>query len=63
MRNIDGSQWLRNPELEVVETSKSGPGSSFTLSADQVTTSSDDAGPRAGAKIRKASLGGAGVRQ
>jgi type IV pilus assembly protein PilN len=65
MRNIDGSQWLRNPELEVVETSKSGPGSSFTLSADQVTTSSDDPGPRAGAgaKIRKASLGGAGVRQ
>src|SRR5580700_4538184 len=65
MRNIDGSQWLRNPELEVVETAKSGAGSSFTLSADQVTTSSDDAGPRAGAgaKIRKASLGGAGVRQ
>src|ERR1700747_740118 len=38
MRNIDGSQWLRNPELEVVQTSKgSGPGSSFTLTADQVT--------------------------
>ncbi|HSY46847.1 MAG TPA: PilN domain-containing protein [Steroidobacteraceae bacterium] len=63
MRNIDGSQWLRNPELEVVETSKSGAGSNFTLSADQVTTSSDDAGQRSGAKIRKASLSGAGVRQ
>jgi type IV pilus assembly protein PilN len=63
MRNIDGSQWLRNPELEVVQTAKSGPGSSFTLSADQVTTSSDDSAPRAGAKIRKASLSGAGVRQ
>ena len=25
MRNIDGSQWLRNPELEVVQTTK-GPG-------------------------------------
>jgi hypothetical protein len=63
MRNIDGSQWLRNPELEVVETAKSGAGSSFTLSADQVTTSSDDNAPRAGAKIRKASLSGPGVRQ
>jgi len=63
MRNIDGSQWLRNPELEVVETSKSGAGSNFTLSADQVTTSSDDAGQCSGAKIRKASLSGAGVRQ
>ena len=29
MRNLDGSQWLRNPELEVVQTTKtSGPGSS-----------------------------------
>jgi type IV pilus assembly protein PilN len=65
MRNIDGSQWLRNPELMVVETAKSGAGSSFTLSADQVTTSSDDSAPRggAGAKMRKAGLSGAGVRQ
>ncbi len=39
MRNIDGSEWLRNPELQVVQTSKaSGSGSSFTLFADQVTT-------------------------
>src|SRR6202050_2211536 len=49
MRNIDGSQWLRNPSLEVVQTTKgSGPGSSFTLSAQQVTASApDDAGARA----------------
>lgn len=40
MRNIDGSQWLRNPELEVVETKKSQTlGSSFTLFAEQVSTS------------------------
>jgi type IV pilus assembly protein PilN len=60
MRNIDGSQWLRNPELEVVQTSKgSGVGSSFTLTADQVTTAGPDNGPRsAKGKIRKASLGG-----
>jgi type IV pilus assembly protein PilN len=43
MRNIDGSQWLRNPELEVVET-KAGQalGSNFTLFADQVSTLADD---------------------
>src|SRR6185312_2417299 len=65
MRNIDGSQWLRNPELLVVQTVKNaGPGSSFTLTADQVSTApADNAQP--GAKgvrapkpnIRTASLG------
>ena len=68
MRNIDGSQWLRNPELLVVQTVKgSGPGSSFTLTADQVSTApADNAASGKGAKgkppIRKASLG-TGVRQ
>jgi type IV pilus assembly protein PilN len=63
MRNIDGSQWLRNPELEVVQTTKgSGPGSSFTLTADQVTTvAPEDGGAKS--KMRKASLGGGGGRQ
>ncbi|MGB6605393.1 MAG: PilN domain-containing protein [Steroidobacteraceae bacterium] len=59
MRNIDASQWLRNPELEVVQTGK-GPGSSFTLTADEAPSAdSDDNGRGAGAarsKIRKASL-------
>jgi type IV pilus assembly protein PilN len=59
MRNIDASQWLRNPELEVVQTSK-GPGSSFTLTADEAPAAdSGDNGSGAGAartKIRKASL-------
>jgi type IV pilus assembly protein PilN len=66
MRNIDGSQWLRNPELEVVQTTKgSGPGSSFTLSAYQVSTAGADEGAaRAKGKIRKASAGGGtGARQ
>ena len=43
MRNLDGSQWLRNPELEVVQTAKTGAGSSFTLTADQVSTATADA--------------------
>jgi len=65
MRNIDGSQWLRNPELQVVQTTKgSGPGSSFTLTADQVTTAGgEDADSKAKGKLRKASLGGPGARQ
>jgi type IV pilus assembly protein PilN len=66
MRNLDGSQWLRNPELEVVQTSKvAGPGSSFTLTADQVTTAGPDnaGGTAAKGKIRKASAGGQGARQ
>jgi type IV pilus assembly protein PilN len=48
MRNIDGSDWLKNPELEVVQTNKGSNtgGSSFTLTADEVPTatgSPDDA--------------------
>ena len=62
MRNLDGSRWLRNPELEVVQTAKGAtPGSSFTLTADQVTTAAP--GNSAGkSKMRKASLGGGGGR-
>jgi type IV pilus assembly protein PilN len=65
MRNIDGSQWLRNPELEVVQTNK-GPGSSFTLTAYQVSTAGgdDNSGTKAAKKqIRKAGIGASGVRQ
>jgi type IV pilus assembly protein PilN len=62
MRNIDGSRWLRNPELEVVQTAKgSAPGSSFTLTADQVTTVAPEDGAGK-SKMRKASLGAGGVR-
>jgi type IV pilus assembly protein PilN len=64
MRNIDASEWLRNPELQVVQTSK-GPGSSFTLFAEEVSTTGpdDDNGPAPRTKIRKASLGGPGVER
>lgn len=45
MRNIDASLWLKNPELEVIET-KGGQalGANFTLTAEQRTVagSSDD---------------------
>jgi type IV pilus assembly protein PilN len=44
MRNIDSSDWLKNPELEVIETKKdnNAVGSSFTLFADQVTAAGAD---------------------
>jgi type IV pilus assembly protein PilN len=51
MRNIDGSEWLRNPELEVVQTTKDkAPGSAFTLYADQVSTAVADDGLNKGGK-------------
>lgn len=43
MRNIDASEWMKNPELEVVETKQGlALGSSFTLFADQVSTVSNE---------------------
>jgi len=44
MRNIAASQWLRNPELEVVETAKDSAtgGSRFVLDAEQVSVATDD---------------------
>ena len=58
MRNIDGSDWLKNPELEVVQTAKANPGSSFTLTADEVSNAAnpDDAG--SGGKARKGGKAG-----
>jgi type IV pilus assembly protein PilN len=51
MRNIDGSEWLRNPELEVVQTAKDkSPGSNFTLYAEQVSNAGQDEGAGKGGK-------------
>jgi len=65
MRNIDASEWLRNPELEVVQTAK-GPGSQFTLTADEVSAGAQEEPGKSSVpkgKIRKASLSGGGVQQ
>jgi type IV pilus assembly protein PilN len=61
MRNIDGSEWLRNPDLEVVETKRGNAvGSNFTLFAEQVTVTAEDATAAGKAKRgRVASTGGA----
>jgi type IV pilus assembly protein PilN len=43
MRNIDASEWLKNPELEVVESKKGDSfGSSFVLDAQQVSHAGED---------------------
>jgi type IV pilus assembly protein PilN len=64
MRNIDASEWLRNPELQVVQANK-GTGSSFTLTADEVTAAAPEEPGKAlpKGKIRKAQLGGGRVQQ
>jgi type IV pilus assembly protein PilN len=59
MRNISASQWMKDPELEVVE-SKTGStaGDSFVLDAAQVTTAGDDDAAAAAPKRRVRSGGG-----
>jgi type IV pilus assembly protein PilN len=55
MRNIDGSEWLKNPELEVVQSAKeSAQGSNFTLNAQQITTLTEDATKPAGSATTRA---------
>jgi type IV pilus assembly protein PilN len=60
MRNIESAEWLKNAELEVIETKKGEPlGSTFKLSADQVTHVGgvdDDSAPK---KTGPARRGGA----
>jgi len=64
MRNIDSSQWLRNPELDIVETKANQPlGASFTLFADQVSTAADDAAKEKGKDKAKDNAKGKRARQ
>src|SRR6478735_4661137 len=42
MRNIDGSEWLRGADLEIVQSATGGSG--FTLYAEQVSNAGDDKG-------------------
>jgi Tfp pilus assembly protein PilN len=59
MRSLTASEWLKNPELEVVEATKSNTiGSDFTLFVDQVTSQAQDAelGDKSGAKAKGKSV-------
>ena len=43
MRNISGSQWMKDPELEVVESKPGNTvGNSFVLDASQIVASGDE---------------------
>lgn len=55
MRNIDQSQWLTNPTLEVIESAKSAFGSNFTLDAQESSgpAAANLAGPVSGAAARR----------
>ena len=56
MRNIEASEWLTNPELQLIETAKSGSGSDFTLFAMQKSAEPEPVteikrhGPKVGAR-------------
>ena len=60
MRNIDGSSYLKNPELEVVETKKENVvGATFVLYADQSGSGADtESSETTKPKRRVASMGG-----
>lgn len=55
MRNIDGSTWLANPELQVVESAKDSPtaGSSFVLFANEVGVDIDNTGNTGNSGVKK----------
>lgn len=61
MRNIDESEWMRNPELEVIETRENAAlGANFVLFAEQVTPGqSEEGGDGEGKGPRTAAAGGA----
>jgi type IV pilus assembly protein PilN len=61
MRNIDGSDYLKNPELEIVQTGRdknAATGASFVLYADQTAAPEQDAKAAKKPKKRVASAGG-----
>lgn len=55
MRNIDGSEWLKDPSLEIIETKgNTGAGASFTLYANQVVTEQSDEKEKPNSKPKRA---------
>jgi hypothetical protein len=43
MRNVNSSEWLRDPQLQVVQTVENGPArnAEFTVFAQQISMSED----------------------
>jgi type IV pilus assembly protein PilN len=58
MRNIDASEWLQKPSLDIIENKQGQTtGSSFIMTAEQVSTAAED--DAAGGAKKVASAGGA----
>jgi len=55
MRNLDASEWMKNPTLEVIQSAPGAFGSSFTLDAVQTAADADTGadGPTPGPKGRR----------
>jgi type IV pilus assembly protein PilN len=54
MRALEASEWLKDTELEVVESKRESAGSDFTLHARQVTTlGEDDKNKKPGVPVRR----------
>ena len=62
MRNIDSSDWLKNPELQVIAADGTTGGSSFTVVANEVP-SGDDTGAAAATGPRPGVPRNGGVRR
>ncbi len=62
MRNIDASSWLKNPELDIVETKRGeSSGSTFVLFAEQNGDASKE--PKDGAKSKRRTASTAGANR
>jgi type IV pilus assembly protein PilN len=55
MRSIADSQWMRNPELEVVQTKADSVGSSFVLDAEQISVVNEDENAKPKGPVRASS--------
>jgi type IV pilus assembly protein PilN len=55
MRSIADSQWMRDPELEVVQTKNDAIGSSFVLDAQQISVANGDDSAKPKAPVRASS--------
>jgi type IV pilus assembly protein PilN len=62
-RAIDASQWMRNADLEVIESTakNDNQGLNFKLSADETSTAADDEQAAATAKPKRAGHAGGGA--
>jgi type IV pilus assembly protein PilN len=62
-RAIDASQWMRNADLEVIESTakNDNAGLNFKLSADETSTTADDEQAASTAKPKRAARAGGGA--